>query len=138
MEDLELLVEVLEEVLEVLQVLEEFLEVLQEVMKVLGKVLEFLVVLKEVLEDLLLNVEVLQVTLTHFAVVFRLDRTSEAPQLVSPVSPWLFTGHSDHEPSGGAGDRMSELLTLILAINQLRVLFIFLRAVMSPQFFLNR
>lgn len=129
MEVLEVLVEVLEEVREVLQVLEEVLEVLQEV---LGEVLEFLVVLMEVLEDLLSNLEVLQVTPTHFAAVFRLDGTSDAPQLVSPVSPRLFTGHSDHGPSGGAGDRRSELLTFFLNINQLKVLFIFLRAVMSP------
>lgn len=129
---------VLEEVRVVLQVLEEVLEVLQEVLEVLGEVLEFLVVLMEVLEDLLSNLEVLQGTPTHFAAVFKLDGTSDAPQLVSPVSPWLFTGHSDHGPSGGAGDRRSVLLTFFLGINQLKVLFIFLRAVMSPQFFLNR
>lgn len=135
MEVLEVLVEVLEEVREVLQVLEEVLEVLQEVLEVPGEVLEFLVVLMEVLEDLLSNLEVLQVTPTHFAAVFRLEGTSDAPQL---VSPWLFTGHSDHGPSGGAGDWRSELLTFFLGINQLKVLFIFLRAVMSPQFFLNK
>lgn len=134
MEVLEVLLKVLEEVRVVLQVL----EVLQEVLEVLGEVLEFLVVLMEVLEDLLSNLEVLQGTPTHFAAVFKLDGTSDAPQLVSPVSPWLFTGHSDHGPSGGAGDRRSELLTFFLGINQLKVLFIFLRAVMSPQFFLNR
>lgn len=137
MEVLEVLLKVLEEVRVVLQVLEEVLEVLQEVLEVLGEVLEFLVVLMEVLEDLFSNLEVLQGTPTHFAAVFKLDGTSDAPQLVSPVSPWLFTGHSDHGPSGGAGDRRSKLLTF-LGINQLKVLFIFLRAVMSPQFFLNR
>lgn len=114
------------------------MKVLEEVRVVLGEVLEFLVVLMEVLEDLLSNLEVLQGTPTHFAAVFKLDGTSDAPQLVSPVSPWLFTGRSDHGPSGGAGDRRSELLTFFLGINQLKVLFIFLRAVMSPQFFLNR